>query len=122
MPQTKTRTRRITKEVKQGHATGRVTIGKATMLGEVLTLDEAARYLRVSPQEVDHLATRGDLPAKKIGEQWRFSRSAITAWLGEPARKNFWDVHAGALKDDPYRDEMLREIYRQRGRPMTEDE
>jgi len=28
---------------------------------------------------------------------------------------------AGALKDDPYLEEMLEQIYRERGRPMTED-
>jgi hypothetical protein len=28
---------------------------------------------------------------------------------------------AGSWKDDPYLDEMLEEIYRRRGRPMTEE-
>ena len=29
---------------------------------------------------------------------------------------------AGAWKDDPYIEQELAEIYRRRGRPMTEDE
>jgi hypothetical protein len=28
---------------------------------------------------------------------------------------------AGSWKDDPYLDDMLKEIYQRRGRPMTED-
>ena len=27
--------------------------------------------------------SRGELPARKVGEEWRFSRSAVLAWLGE---------------------------------------
>ena len=30
--------------------------------------------------------------------------------------------HAGAGRDDPYREEMLRTIYQNRGRPLTEAE
>ena len=29
------------------------------------------------------LAEQGELPARKLGQEWRFSRSAILAWLGE---------------------------------------
>jgi hypothetical protein len=29
---------------------------------------------------------------------------------------------AGSWKDDPYVEEELKEIYKRRGRPMTEDE
>lgn len=29
---------------------------------------------------------------------------------------------AGAWKDDPYLDEMLKQIFEERGRPMIEDE
>ena len=89
---------------------------------EVLTLEEAAAYLRVSPQQVDELATRHDLPARKIGEQWRFHRSALVDWLCQSSPKERLMRHAGAGKDDPYRDEMLRTIYQNRGQPMAEDE
>lgn len=89
---------------------------------EVLTLEEAAAYLRVSPEEVDELATRCDLPARKIGDQWRFHRAALADWLRQPSPKERLMRHAGVARDDPYRDEMLRTIYQDRGRPMTEDE
>jgi prepilin-type N-terminal cleavage/methylation domain-containing protein len=47
------------------------------------------------------------------------------SWLTNPqpkSNKEAWMALAGAWKDDPYVEEELKEIYRQRGRPLTEDE
>lgn len=49
---------------------------------EVLDLAEAAQLLRLSPQQVERLARGGQLPGRDVGGQWRFSRSALLAWLG----------------------------------------
>jgi excisionase family DNA binding protein len=49
---------------------------------EVLTLDDAAELLRVSPQALRERAESGDIPARRIGDEWRFSREALLAWLG----------------------------------------
>jgi excisionase family DNA binding protein len=51
-------------------------------IDEVLTVDEAAELLQVAPGEVTALAEGGDLPGRKIGEEWRFLRRAVLAWLG----------------------------------------
>ena len=48
---------------------------------EVLTLEEAALLLRVDANELLKLATKGKLPAKRIGTQWRFHRLALLDWL-----------------------------------------
>lgn len=48
---------------------------------EVLTLSELAAYLRVSDDEILKLISRNDLPAQKIGEEWRFLKRAVDAWL-----------------------------------------
>ncbi len=48
---------------------------------EVLTLDEAARLLRIEPWELEHLALRRSMPARLVGSQWRFSRTALFAWI-----------------------------------------
>lgn len=48
---------------------------------EVLTLEEAAHYLRVSPGELGQLAEWGQVPARRIGAQWRFNRTALLDWL-----------------------------------------
>jgi excisionase family DNA binding protein len=49
---------------------------------EVLTVDQAAELLQVEAGDVRALADSGELPGRKIGEEWRFLRSAILAWLG----------------------------------------
>jgi excisionase family DNA binding protein len=52
---------------------------------EILTPAQLAGLLPVEEEIVVELAEKGDLPARKVGDEWRFSRSAILAWLGEEA-------------------------------------
>ncbi len=47
----------------------------------VLTPREAAELLRIDDQLVVELAAGGQLPGRRLGDQWRFSRNAILAWL-----------------------------------------
>jgi excisionase family DNA binding protein len=88
---------------------------------EVLTLAEAAAYLRVAEAEVERIAGTQGLPGRQIGSEWRFSRAAIQDWLCRPSMKESLLRLAGSWKEDPTVDEMLAEIYRQRGRPMIEE-
>jgi PTS system nitrogen regulatory IIA component len=46
-------------------------------------MDSLARYLHVTPAQVQKLAERGNVPGRKIGGQWRFSRGEIHHWLEE---------------------------------------
>ena len=48
---------------------------------EVLTLDEAAQLLRAGTGDVLALIETGELPARRLGEDWRLSRTAVLAWL-----------------------------------------
>lgn len=48
---------------------------------EVLTLDEAAAYLRVHPRTLRMKARAGTIPGAKIGKVWRFHRRQLEAWL-----------------------------------------
>ena len=51
---------------------------------DVLTIKEAAAFLRCRPRTLQKMAIRGDLPAKKVGSLWRFSRQRLQEWmLGE---------------------------------------
>ncbi len=50
-------------------------------LPEVMTLNEAAAYLRIPKSTMYKLCREGRIPAQKIGRQWRFHRQAIKAWL-----------------------------------------
>jgi len=48
---------------------------------EVLTTAQLAELLQVEEKAVRDLARRGELPGRKIGRDWRFSRSAVIDWL-----------------------------------------
>jgi excisionase family DNA binding protein len=49
---------------------------------EVLDVDEVAELLQVQADAVRDLAEAGELPGRKIGDDWRFLRRAVLAWLG----------------------------------------
>lgn len=48
---------------------------------EVLTAAEAAALLRTDDDTVEKMADSGELPGRKIGDEWRFARSAVLRWL-----------------------------------------
>jgi excisionase family DNA binding protein len=48
---------------------------------EILTPAQLAGLLQVDEEQVVELAERGELPGRRVGEEWRFSREAILAWL-----------------------------------------
>ncbi len=63
-----------------------VVVGRAdfvpTEAAEVLDVDEVAELLQAEPDAVRELAEAGSLPGRKIGDEWRFLRRAVLAWLG----------------------------------------
>ena len=48
---------------------------------EILTAEEAAALLRVSPQTVLKESRLGLLPGVKVGREWRYTRSALLRHL-----------------------------------------
>jgi excisionase family DNA binding protein len=48
---------------------------------EVLSAAQAAALLQVGEAAILELAERGELPGRKIGDAWRFSRRALLDWL-----------------------------------------
>jgi PTS system nitrogen regulatory IIA component len=50
---------------------------------DILTLEEVAKYLRVSERTVYDWAQKGDIPSGKIGTVWRFKKSEIEKWVNE---------------------------------------
>ena|SRR5436190_14405632 len=50
---------------------------------EILTPAQLAGLLQVDEEAVVAMAERRELPGRKVGEEWRFSREAILAWLAE---------------------------------------
>ena len=53
------------------------------MSSEILTIEEVARYLRVSERTVYEWAQKGEIPAGKIGTVWRFQKDDIESWVDE---------------------------------------
>ena len=51
-----------------------------------LTIDGLATYLKLSRTKLYGMAQRGELPASKIGNQWRFNREEIDQWMKSNAR------------------------------------
>lgn len=51
------------------------------MASEVLTAKEAAAYLKLSVETVKAKAREGQMPAMKIGREWRFSQRQLLAWI-----------------------------------------
>jgi excisionase family DNA binding protein len=54
---------------------------------DVLTVEQLAEFLQVDEKEVRALAAKGELPGRKLGRHWRFSRQAVLDWLATPERK-----------------------------------
>lgn len=50
----------------------------------VLTVKEAAAYLRLSEMTILRLSNQGLIPGAKIGRQWRFTREAILGLVKHP--------------------------------------
>jgi excisionase family DNA binding protein len=48
---------------------------------QLLTLEQVAEYLNVDKFTVYRLLNDKELPAFKVGNQWRFKRKLIENWL-----------------------------------------
>jgi len=46
-----------------------------------MTLEEVAKYLWVSKDSIYRLAQKGEIPASKLGNLWRFKKEEIDEWM-----------------------------------------
>lgn len=53
-------------------------------MNEILTVKEAAALLKTSRQQIRRMIQNGELPAVKVGREWRISRNALLDYLGFP--------------------------------------
>ena len=54
----------------------------------LMTIDELARYMRVSRFTVYRLAKNHFIPGTKIGRQWRFQKEEIDQWVKDQSRRD----------------------------------
>ena len=48
---------------------------------DIMTIDEVAEYLQLSKKSIYRLVKKGELPAKKVLNKWRFSRERVKDWI-----------------------------------------
>jgi len=51
------------------------------MQEKLLTAEQVASYLKIDKFTVYRLVTQKKIPAFKVGNQWRFKKKMIDAWL-----------------------------------------
>ncbi len=74
---------------------------------ELMTLQEVARYLRVTEKTIYRLLKRSGIPATKVGHQWRFDKTSIDEWL---QRKSVGAEANILVVDD---EEMIRLLFKE---------
>jgi excisionase family DNA binding protein len=57
-----------------------------------LTTEEVLSYLKITPRTIYRLIRDGELPAVRIGRQWRFKKSDLEDWLDRQG--TFSSVHS----------------------------
>ena len=57
---------------------------------EILNIDEAAALLGVSVKTFNKVLHTEDIPARKIGREWKFSRRALIEWVGNGRASEFY--------------------------------
>jgi DNA binding domain, excisionase family len=60
---------------------------ETTISGDILTIRQLADYLMVSEKTVYRMVEKNQLPAMRIGAQWRFRKNDIDAWLTDEVRR-----------------------------------
>ena len=56
--------------------------------GEIMTLEETAKYLKIGKSTLYKMARDGKIPAVKIAKQWRFRKYEIDKWWQEIRNKD----------------------------------
>jgi excisionase family DNA binding protein len=88
---------------------------------EVFDLQDTAKFLKVSDDEVLRMVKEQGLPARQIGDNWRFLKAAICEWLrtgtpARPSRKEAQLALVGKYKDDTDLEGIVEEAMSRRGR------
>ncbi len=68
------------------------TISPTDNFPPVMNVDQVAAYLQVGKRTIYTMAAAGEMPAAKVGEQWRFYRPEIDRWLIRLTRANVGDT------------------------------
>jgi excisionase family DNA binding protein len=53
---------------------------------ELMTAEETCRYLKISPRTLYRYLRGRQIPAFKLGKEWRFVRSDLEQWVRDRTR------------------------------------
>jgi len=59
---------------------------------EILNIDDAAAFLGVSVKTFSKVLREEDVPGRKVGREWKFSRRALIAWIGSASTRDFLEA------------------------------
>jgi excisionase family DNA binding protein len=63
---------------------------------DILNIEEAAALLGVSVKTFNKVLHSENIPARKIGREWKFSRVALIQWVGDGRSMDFYRESAEA--------------------------
>jgi excisionase family DNA binding protein len=77
---------------------------------DILTIEEAAELLGVSVKTFNKVLHRENIPARKVGREWKFSRAALIDWVGHGRSKDFYNQQddEGGERSQPIKPERTR--------------
>ncbi len=82
---------------------------------EVLSLEEASQLFQVSSKTFLKLLREENIPARKIGREWRFSRTALLNWIADGSSRDYVSVEEEGrtyfAQVAPIYDEMRKDCY-----------
>jgi nitrogen PTS system EIIA component len=52
----------------------------------ILTIEEVAKYIKISERTIYDWVQKGDIPGGKLGNVWRFSKNEIDHWVSDKLR------------------------------------
>ena len=70
----------------------------SSIQSDVLTIRQLAEYLMVSEKTVYRMLDRNQLPAIRVGAQWRFRRQDIDQWLNDEVRRVEYEGDRGVFE------------------------
>jgi excisionase family DNA binding protein len=77
---------------------------------DILDIDQAAELLGVSIKTFNKVLHAQNMPARKIGREWKFSRQALIDWVGSGRSRDFYREAPDADDRDVDDDERHVEI------------
>jgi excisionase family DNA binding protein len=77
-------------------------------LEKLMTVKEAAIYLRLNYMTVYRLIEKGSIPAIRVGGNWRFKKEIVDEWLNHQIQAS--KGYVLVIDDDPLVCDLLKEI------------